>query len=220
LGDAQFPSKLANFKVQTRISIVLDLFAQYSTLDFTFYSDKPAALKGLEARMSAALSCEIKYGICFKTQDSLFQRSLFWCRQQSTISLQKCEPRNESPTVVPTWSWLAYQEPIEFPLARQTVGAEWTPSHEFQLHEDANRSLELSILVSDLKVPGDYLPVDVESVLDSPGRWARVNEDCIKCVIIGRNRPNETSYVLYIVLVSTESGTEIYVSEVDRNRMY
>lgn len=115
LGDPNFPSKLIDATSHDgKIRMYEDLYCLYSRLTFTHISDRPIAIAGLEQRLIRAMEVRGGFGV-FDDGRGLFQRSLLWQRGREVPSLAKIDFSWSFSSVVPTWSWMAYDGGIDFP---------------------------------------------------------------------------------------------------------
>jgi hypothetical protein len=108
LGDSDFPRYGDAHSKGKRIKFIQSFYEQYSAMQLTYAKDRPAAIRGLEARLVQTIGGPGGYGVFRKHM----HRYLLWKRCGKT-SLERIAdfPPNER---VPSWSWMAYAGPIEY----------------------------------------------------------------------------------------------------------
>lgn len=112
LGDPDFPHSVRDFLRGKKIKLFQDLYQRYSGLVLSYYSDRPIAIKGLEARLVETFGTTGGYGI-FGTY---LHHSLLWQRsdqQRSDQPWKRIESFRGGPTP-PSWSWMKYNGRIRY----------------------------------------------------------------------------------------------------------
>ncbi|ESZ91413.1 hypothetical protein SBOR_8202 [Sclerotinia borealis F-4128] len=112
LGDPNFPDYTIRLPrtVGEQINLFLDLFQQYTRLEFSHPEDRPIAIDGLMERLTVAFKTRSLAGL-FET---FWGRCLLWRRADGTESLKKIGRGMHSRKIPPTWSWMAFQGAISF----------------------------------------------------------------------------------------------------------
>jgi hypothetical protein len=90
-----------------KIELFQDLYERYSRLALSFPSDRPIAIKGLEARLLATFGTTGGFGIF----DIYLHRCLLW--QRSDTALKRIGLFRGG-SLVPSWSWMAYDGHIRY----------------------------------------------------------------------------------------------------------
>lgn len=86
---------------------------QYSRLELSHQKDRPVAIAGLEQRLIGDLNVFGCFGMLDSNQPGLLRRSILWRRAKDVASLKLIDFGN-SVKAPPTWSWMAYDGPIDY----------------------------------------------------------------------------------------------------------
>lgn len=177
-----------------------DLYERYSKLALSYATDRPVAIRGLETRLLKVLDTRGGYGVF----DIYLRRGLLWQRDQASLERIDCSAKEEQEPV-PSWSWMAYAGDIRYmnvPLGEvdwdqwdQDIASPWK-----EVKDDKKTSLELEVLVRDIKVvePGARV------FLDEP---RRIFDRSFKCVIVGSSKvSNKGKGQTYYALIVTPLG--------------
>ncbi|KAH8746061.1 hypothetical protein F5883DRAFT_255648 [Diaporthe sp. PMI_573] len=97
----------AHRRPQPTVSFLQSLLEDYSKRGLSEPTDRAVAISGLAARIASALDCIERYGIF----GFCFHRNLLW---QRTDPQKKKRIKYEAGKEVPSWSWMAYEEGIQF----------------------------------------------------------------------------------------------------------
>ncbi|CZR58814.1 uncharacterized protein PAC_08706 [Phialocephala subalpina] len=207
LGDAYFPKAAEKYVKGMRIELFQDLYERYSRLALSFPSDRPIAIKGLEARLLDTFNTTGGYGLL----DRYLHRCLLW--QRSGDTLKRIKPSRGS-YLVPSWSWMGYDGPMNY-MAISFGQVSWCHkiTSPFEKAENRRKSnshasstAELEALVWELtSVPGGQI------ILDEPSRTLR---HPVQCIIVGRSKKNpthadQTHFVLLVHRVA-DVDEEVY----------
>ncbi|KAF3014711.1 hypothetical protein E8E14_006964 [Neopestalotiopsis sp. 37M] len=197
LGDANFPFTLPDFDKGRRIKLFQSLYERYTKLKFTYPTDRPIAIRGLETRLLRALDTLGGYGIF----EQYMRRGLLWQREGSNLPRidfsKNCGGNAHEP--VPSWSWMAYDGPIRY--MEIPAAAEWKAWHAdvrspWEQDEFAKPTV-LRVLVRNI--------VDFEAgsrvILDEP---EDIFKHDFKCVVVGSKRaPDPMQADVYYSLIVT-----------------
>ncbi|KAM7210654.1 Heterokaryon incompatibility protein (HET) domain containing protein [Rhypophila decipiens] len=105
--DPDFPNRLEESGYIRTVEFVQYLFTKYSTSGLSYATDRDVAIYSLVDRMAQVLKTEVRYGIFRCFLGSL----LLWKRDENMTS-----PISYTDRSVPSWSWMAYSEGIDFIL--------------------------------------------------------------------------------------------------------
>ncbi|ETS75649.1 hypothetical protein PFICI_12593 [Pestalotiopsis fici W106-1] len=206
LGDANFPFALPDFDKGKRIKLYQTLYERYTRLTFTYPTDRPIAIRGLETRLLRALQTSGGYGV--------FQlylcRGLLWQREGPSltrIDFSKSPARNAY-EFVPSWSWMAYDGPIRY--MEIPAAAEWAAWKSDVISpwecggaDDGAEPFELRVLVRNVVgfAPGGRV------LLDEPNRTSKLD---LRCVVVGSKRASDPmqAEVYYSLIVTILDGEE------------
>ncbi|KAK8134996.1 hypothetical protein PG984_007008 [Apiospora sp. TS-2023a] len=108
LSDAQFPASVVPYYKGGRIILTQHVYAMYSKLAFTHWSDRAVALLGLESRLGTTFKTRAEFGVL----QEYLQRGLLWKRSETCRGLSRIEQK--AAVSVPSWSWMAYQGAIDY----------------------------------------------------------------------------------------------------------
>ncbi|KAH6665936.1 hypothetical protein B0J14DRAFT_660071 [Halenospora varia] len=117
LGDPQFPKSSLKYLKGGRIRLFEILYERYSSLAFTYMTDRAVAIIGLEKRLLTTFDTKGGFGAL----DLYLHRSLLWKGPDTLRMKRLVYPADQS---VPSWSWMAVDGPIsylEVPLGK----ADW-----------------------------------------------------------------------------------------------
>ncbi|KAI0095921.1 heterokaryon incompatibility protein-domain-containing protein [Daldinia grandis] len=98
LGDPDFPEYAMRHYKGGRIQLFQGLYEKYSSLSFTFETDRSIAIRGLEQRLLRGFETRGGYGIF----ECYFHRGLLWKRSEAKLSRIYYPPDRP----VPSWSWM------------------------------------------------------------------------------------------------------------------
>jgi hypothetical protein len=207
LGDANFPFSLPDFDKGRRIKLFQSLYERYTKLKFTYPTDRPIAIRGLETRLLRALNTLGGYGVF----EQYIRRGLLWQRDDPSLpridSLQS--PGSSAHAFVPSWSWMAYDGPIrymEIPAVAEWKAWDADVKSPWERVECAKPS-ELRVLVRNV--------VDFASgglvIMDEPEGTSKHD---FKCVVIGSKRaPDPMQAEVYYSLLVTPLQGDDYICE-------
>ncbi|KAK6065957.1 serine/threonine protein kinase-44 [Seiridium cupressi] len=205
LGDANFPYAFLTFDKGKRIKLYQDLYERYTRLALTHSTDRPVAIKGMEARLLHALETRGGFGV-FEVH---LHRGLLWKREGprlARIDYSKGSTR-AAREIIPSWSWMAYDGAIRY--MDIPPGAEWkawyanVTSPWERVHDyNGRQPSELRVLARNIV---DFAAGD-RVFLDEPHSAAGHD---FKCVVVGSRRaPNpmraEEYYSLIVTLLDGE----------------
>jgi hypothetical protein len=108
LGDSNFPKYADARSRGKRIKLIQGLYEQYSAMQLTYAKDRPAAIRGLEARLVQTIGGPGGHGV-FRNH---MHRYLLWKRRgENGLERITNFPPDEQ---VPSWSWMAYAGEIKY----------------------------------------------------------------------------------------------------------
>lgn len=192
-----------------RIELFQDLYKRYSRLALSYPSDRPIAIRGLEARLLTTFNTTGGYGIL----DKYLQRSLLWQRSGKAISRVSG----------PSWSWMAYDGPIDYMAVPLGEDKSWfegitSPFAKGGQPSVLSRSqLESEDVISTTLAIG--APVweivdmtDAEIILDDP--HCHIGQP-LQCIVVGKStvEPLDEHQAHYVLLVH-------HVSNVEEDQVY
>lgn len=213
LGDAHFPESAEQFYKGGRIRVYEVLFERYSKLVFSFMTDRPVAIRGLEERLRNTFNTVGRYGIF----ECYFHRGILW--QRSGDSMKRIKSLRDPG--VPSWSWMGYDGSIKY-MDIPAGQAEWnievqSPFISKQCNafgewvdtSSVSKTMELKAVARDFTCNKDQ-----NLVFDDFSR--HYNKD-LKCIVVGKEKetsgPIFTSqkyYVLIIVEIDRVVGGGVY----------
>ncbi|KAH7316936.1 hypothetical protein B0I35DRAFT_469369 [Stachybotrys elegans] len=223
LGDPKFPSKLSDGSSVRGEKILFyeDLYRQYSRLGFTNIRDKAVAILGLEKRLIHDLGAQGGLGV-FDDGRSLLQHSLLWQRGNEFSTLTKIDYGTSH--MIPTWSWMAYQEGIDF-LDLPLGDVKWLP-HEIispwadaPKQGDAARAIknppEISVRVRSVRGEGKMESGDERTIIHDCPAQDLVRDGEERCVLMGsiRDKSKHARNLVYCVLfvrARMAAGVDVY----------
>jgi hypothetical protein len=187
-----------------RIELFQDLYERYSRLALSFPSDRPIAIKGLEARLLATFGTSGGFGVF----SIYLHRCLLW--QRAGDALKRIGPsRGGSP--VPSWSWMAYDGPIRYMAVlfgqvswSNDITSTFAQTGKADVLSDGHREGEG---LTELKAPVWEIAnvQDVQMNLDDPSRHFA---HPLQCVVVGKSKTESSRQEYYVMLVHTEG--EVY----------
>jgi hypothetical protein len=221
LGDANFPASslsddnFANpsdrLREVTKIKLYQYLYERYTQLMLSHKTDRPIAIKGLETRLLDTLRTRGGHGVL----EVYLGRCLLWKRIESLLQRIKFHSKEEKkeehkPPPPPSWSWMAYDGPIEYmkiPFERvewnqwsQHIISPWRATSN-----GSTSSLELRVQVRDISTA---LPAGPRVYLDDPNRTLGRP---YKCVVLGSRQDStqaiDKKYYVLIVGRLDEEGS-------------
>jgi hypothetical protein len=104
--DPRFPDLLYSSGFTSTLRFLQSFLADYSKRGLSKSSDRAVAISGLVACIQEALGGKTRYGIF----TFFLHRTLLWQRS----GLQKMKRIEYGDSKVPSWSWMAYEEGIQF----------------------------------------------------------------------------------------------------------
>jgi hypothetical protein len=204
LGDSNFSYSAEDYVKGKKIKLIQTLYKRYSNMTLTVSTDRPFAIKGLEARLTHTFGGTGRYGVL----QIYFHRCLPWKRSEAPMkSIESFHGET-----IPSWSWMAYEGGIQYIDAPGSdvdwmPNVTWPPSPEnaeevdmLSVHSQSNHYARMS---HELQAPvwGLVDPQEKDMILDD-GR--PLNPQTAKCVIIGvRKQPAEAKNKLYYLLIVT-----------------
>ena len=202
-----------------RIELFQDLYERYSRLALSFPSDRPIAIKGLEARLVDTFSTGGGFGVF----DIYLHRCLLWQRAGDTLK-RIVSLRGGSP--VPSWSWMAYDGPIRYmaipfgqALWKDDIISPFAKNGPLDVLKDSKRRGES---ITELFAPvWDIGNVEGgEMILDDPSRpFAQP----LQCVVVGKSKTEaingrQAHYILIVHAVG-EVYERVGVGILDRRHI-
>jgi len=191
-----------------RIELFQDLYEHYSRLAISYPSDRPIAVKGLEARLIDTFNTSGGFGILEK----YLHRCLLWRRADDTLKrIQSFRRGNQ----VPTWSWMRYDGPIQF-IDVPYGQVSWSksivsPFTRTQSPEVQREHEGITTQTFELKAPVWQI-----AHLDLQSEWVILDEqdrtfaDPLQCVVIGKSKMghSDDQQTHYVLLVHSVAGTD------------
>ena len=220
LGDPNFPTKITSSITSRgeRIKFYENLYKQYSFLSFTRWEDRPIAIAGLEKRLIIDLKTLGGFGV-FDDGASFVRRSLLWQRSAETSTMRRITFPVERNTVVPSWSWMAYEGGIDY-LDLPLGGVDWIKDdRDYEIRSPWSRdageicrttnsteSIELSAIAREFDVRsggGNEFMI----IYDIP----KTEGQALRCIVMGRRmengRPEDARH--YVLFVAPK-GNSVY----------
>ncbi|KAI8625091.1 hypothetical protein F5Y19DRAFT_479965 [Xylariaceae sp. FL1651] len=111
LGDNHFPDGALSYFKNERILLIQYLYTRYSELSISYGTDRPAAIRSLEARLGRTFGSLVAGGVFRR----FFERTILW-QAHYDGSLERVDYRNakNGQMAPPSWSCLAYSGKIKF----------------------------------------------------------------------------------------------------------
>jgi len=199
LGDADFPSYADRWSKGKRIKIIQGLYEQYSAMGLTYARDRPAAIRGLEARLVKTIGGPGGFGI-FRQH---MHRYLLWMQSPASgLGLERVTDFVPPSTPPPSWSWMAYSGEIKY-VDVPGVGVEWDASLIWPYSESDPTPARLEAPVRDIvDIEGMGLG-DKEAWISMDGPHATISKPA-KCVVVGIMK-SETPYC-WVLIVGPDDG--------------
>ena len=186
-----------------RIELFQSLYERYSRLALSFPSDRPIAIKGLEARLLSTFSTTGGFGIF----DIYLYRCLLW--QRDSEPLKRIGPGVRGGSQVPSWSWMGYDGAIRY-LAVPFAQALWSDdiTSPFAKSGPSESHYEKGITAGTLELKAPVWEITTaqqggELILDDPSRPPLYP---IYCVVMGKSKAEPRSY--YVLLVHAANNDE------------
>ncbi|PNP81135.1 hypothetical protein FNYG_05602 [Fusarium nygamai] len=197
-ADSDFPKAILKYYKGGRITLFQNLYEKYSRLNFSYNSDRPVAILGLEKHLSTVLQTRGEFGVF----EQYLARSLLWSRPED-IFLKSITFQDDHR--VPSWSWMAYEGPITYaniPFDK----VEWSTDCLLQSGEetdtDSNRTV-LKAVARDIKL--DKLDMQDRVKLDEgPG----FEPSSLRGIVLGKDKKRESRAQVHYVLLVTLSADE------------
>ncbi|KAF5597145.1 serine threonine kinase [Fusarium pseudocircinatum] len=197
-ADSDFPKAILKYYKGGRITLFQNLYERYSRLNFSYSSDRPVAILGLEKHLSTALQTRGEFGVF----EQYLARSLLWSRPENIFLKSITFQDNHH---VPSWSWMAYDGPITYanvPFDK----VEWSTDCLLQSGEetgtDSNR-IVLKVVARDIKLDKldmhDRVKLDEGSGFETPS---------LRGIVLGKDRKRQSRAQVHYVLLVTLSEDE------------
>lgn len=187
-----------------RIELLEDLYERYSRLTLSYPSDRPIAIKGLEARLIDTFKTSGRFGVLEK----YLHRCLLWQRAGSTLKRIKSFRRGNE---VPSWSWMSYDGPIRY-MTVPFGQASWSddilfPFSDTQHPQSRREGKDTSEETLELEAP-------VWEIADMQGGQVTLDEhdrgfgDPKMCAVIGKSKtePLDERRTHYVLLLRPGAG--------------
>ncbi|KAI0414747.1 heterokaryon incompatibility protein-domain-containing protein [Xylaria grammica] len=231
LGDPNFPLRAVESTKGTKTLFYQLLYSQYSRLKFSYIWDRRLGIAGLEQRLIKDFKVDGGFGVFQappeRTKDrGYFGRSLLWKRGRDVPELTMIDySKAEPPASVPSWSWMAYKEGIDYmedPLLpfnevawAEEIKSPWNVT-------DSSQSWHTGIRGQSTELRGTARSFNSAGAVDGRDIWYDRKLECcsrgsgkphVRCVMVGTAKkvvaglPVETSYVL---LVHPKADTGAY----------
>ncbi|KAF5555909.1 serine threonine kinase [Fusarium mexicanum] len=199
-ADSDFPKAILKYYKGGRITLFQNLYEKYSRLDFSYNSDRPVALLGLEKRLSTVLQTRGQFGVF----EQYLARSLLWSRPENTF-LDSITFQDDHH--VPSWSWMAYEGPITYaniPFDK----VEWSTDCLLQYGEETGTNrmrIVLKAVARDLEL--DKLDMHDRVKLDEASGF---EPSSLRGIVLGKDKKRGSRVQVYYVLLVTlsEDGPE------------
>ncbi|KAG5803263.1 hypothetical protein H9Q71_012145 [Fusarium xylarioides] len=181
-ADSDFPKAILKYYKGGRITLFQNLYEKYSRLNFSYNSDRPVAILGLEKHLSTILQTRGEFGVF----EQYLARSLLWSRPEN-IFLHSITFQDDHH--VPSWSWMAYEGPITYaniPFDK----VEWNTDCLLQYDEETGINSKRTVLkavIRDLKL--DKLDIHNKVKLDEECGIEAFN---LRGVILGKDKKRES----------------------------
>ncbi|KAI0968943.1 heterokaryon incompatibility protein-domain-containing protein [Xylaria arbuscula] len=234
LGDPNFPLRAMQSPKGTKTLFYQVLYKQYSRLKFSCITDRRLAIAGLEQRLIRDFKVDGGFGVFQappeRTKDhGYFGRSLLWKRGEEIPELTMIDYSKE-PVSVPSWSWMAYKEGIDYmqdPLLpfnevvweTREINSPWKVTHSSQSWHTGVRGQSTALR-------GTARSFSSATALEGEGIWYDRNLRCcswdsgeshIRYIRVGSakkgvgNLPVDTLYVLLVhPKPDTDTDTGVY----------
>ncbi|EMT71218.1 hypothetical protein FOC4_g10009716 [Fusarium odoratissimum] len=197
-ADSDFPKAILKYYKGGRITLFQNLYEKYSRLNFSYTSDRPVAILGLEKHLSSVLQTRGGFGVF----EQYLARSLLWSRPEN-IYLNSITFQDDYH--VPSWSWMAYEGPITFAnIPFDEV--EWSTDCLLRSGEETGTNSKRTVLKAvarDLKL--DKLDMRHRVKLDEGSGFELSN---LRGVVLGKDKKRESRVQVYYVLLVTLAEDE------------
>ncbi|KAF5652004.1 serine threonine kinase [Fusarium sp. NRRL 25303] len=203
-ADSDFPKAILKYYKGGRITLFQNLYEKYSRLNFSYNSDRPVAILGLEKHLSTVLQTRSEFGVF----EQYLARSLLWSRPEN-IFLNSITFQDGYH--VPSWSWMAYDGPITYaniPFDK----VEW--STDCSLREETGTKAKRTVLKAVARsLRLDKLDIQDRVKLDEGSVFEPSD---LRAVVLGKDKKRESRvrvhYVLLVALSEDEpEQTKVYV---------
>ncbi|KAI0556251.1 hypothetical protein F4679DRAFT_578374 [Xylaria curta] len=112
LGDHHFPDGALSYFKNERILLIQYLYTRYSELSIKYGTDKPAAIRSLEARLGRTFGSLVAGGVFRR----FFERTILWqAHFDGSLARVDYSDAKSGQVAPPSWSCLAYSGEIKFP---------------------------------------------------------------------------------------------------------
>ncbi|EXK29255.1 serine/threonine protein kinase [Fusarium oxysporum f. sp. melonis 26406] len=197
-ADSDFPRAILKYYKGGRITLFQNLYEKYSRLNFSYTSDRPVAILGLEKHLSSVLQTRGEFGVF----EQYLARSLLWSRPEN-IFLNSITFQDDYH--VPSWSWMAYEGPITYAnIPFDEV--EWSTDCLLRSGEETGTNSKRTVLKAvarDLKL--DKLDMHDRVKLDEGSGFELSN---LRGVVLGKDKKRESRVQVYYVLLVSLSEDE------------
>ncbi|EXA36117.1 serine/threonine protein kinase [Fusarium oxysporum f. sp. pisi HDV247] len=197
-ADSDFPRAILKYYKGGRITLFQNLYEKYSRLNFSYTSDRPVAILGLEKHLSSVLQTRGEFGVF----EQYLARSLLWSRPEN-ILLNSITFQDDYH--VPSWSWMAHEGPIIYAnIPFDEV--EWSTDCLLRSGEETGTNSKRTVLKAvarDLKL--DKLDMHDRVKLDEGSGFELSN---LRGVVLGKDKKRESRVQVYYVLLVTLSEDE------------
>ncbi|EWZ32427.1 serine/threonine protein kinase [Fusarium oxysporum f. sp. radicis-lycopersici 26381] len=197
-ADSDFPKAILKYYKGGRITLFQNLYEKYSRLNFSYTSDRPVAILGLEKHLSSVLQTRGESGVF----EQYLARSLLWSRPEN-IFLNSITFQDDYH--VPSWSWMAYEGPITYAnIPFDEV--EWSTDCLLRSGEETGTNSKRTVLKAvarDLKL--DKLDMHDRVKIDEGSGFELSN---LRGVVLGKDKKRESRVQVYYVLLVTLSEDE------------
>ncbi|EXL75366.1 serine/threonine protein kinase [Fusarium oxysporum f. sp. conglutinans race 2 54008] len=197
-ADSDFPRAILKYYKGGRITLFQNLYEKYSRLNFSYTSDRPVAILGLEKHLSYVLQTRGEFGVF----EQYLARSLLWSRPEN-ILLNSITFQDDYH--VPSWSWMAHEGPITYAnIPFDEV--EWSTDCLLRSGEETGTNSKRTVLKAvarDLKL--DKLDMHDRVKLDEGSGFELSN---LRGVVLGKDKKRESRVQVYYVLLVTLSEDE------------
>jgi hypothetical protein len=111
LGDHHFPDGALSYFKNERILLIQYLYTRYSELSIKYGTDKPAAIRSLEARLGRTFGSLVAGGVFRR----FFERTILWqAHFDGSLTQVDYSDAKNGQMAPPSWSCLAYSGEIKF----------------------------------------------------------------------------------------------------------
>ncbi|KAI0101345.1 hypothetical protein GGR51DRAFT_530355 [Nemania sp. FL0031] len=111
LGDPHFPDSALSYFKNERILLIQYLYTRYSELSIKYGTDRPAAIRSLEARLGHTFGSLVAGGVFRR----FFERTILWqAHFDGSLARVDYSDAKSGQMAPPSWSCLAYSGKIKF----------------------------------------------------------------------------------------------------------